>query len=183
MRIYTRNGDDGTTGLYGGSRVAKDSLRVEAIGTVDETNSAIGLAAAACTFEELTRVMARLQPLLFDIGASLSTPMASAKAAKVPQVTAGHVEEMERMIDATWGPLPEMRSFVLPGGTELAARLHGARCVARRAERLVVALARVEEVQPLIVPWLNRLSDLLFAMARRANQLAGVADVPWTPGV
>ncbi len=181
MKLYTRNGDDGTTGLFGGQRVAKDSIRVEAYGTLDELNSSLGLAAAACTFDELTQIISRLQPRLFDVGSNLCTPGVAAKG-HIPVLNADHVTELERTIDAVCAPLPEMRSFILPGGTELASRLHIARCVARRAERLIVTLARQEPIDPLIVPWINRVSDLLFAMARRANQLAGVEDVPWKPG-
>lgn len=179
MRIYTRTGDDGTTGLYGGQRTTKDALRVMAYGTVDELNSQLGLAAAGCEFDELSKVIATLQPRLFDLGADLCTPI-DAHAPKQVRITPRHVEELEKLIDATHEPLEPLTTFVLPGGSELAARLHVARTVARRAERLIVALAHQEPVGEGVVPYINRVSDLLFAAARRANQLVGVEDVPWT---
>jgi cob(I)alamin adenosyltransferase len=182
MRIYTRHGDDGSTGLFGGQRVGKDSLRVEAYGTLDEANSAIGFAAAACGDEAMRAILLELQSRLFDAGANLCTPTPPGEAppGSIPRFTDEHIQQMERWIDEAWAPLEPMKQFILPGGSELACRLHVARCVARRAERLAVALGRSEAVDPRIVVWLNRLSDLLFALARRANQLAGVADVPWT---
>lgn len=179
MRIYTRTGDDGTTGLYGGQRTTKDALRVEAYGTVDELNSQLGLAAAACDFDEISAMLATLQPRLFDLGADLCTPLDAATAKQV-RITPRHVDELEKLIDAMHEPLAPLKTFVLPGGSELAARLHVARTVARRAERLIVALAATEPVGEGVVPYINRVSDLLFAAARRANQLAGVDDVPWT---
>ena len=180
MKLYTGHGDDGSTSLFGGRRVPKDDLRVEAYGTVDELNSAIGFAAAAGGHDELTRLIELVQPQLFDIGANLCTP-AEANRDHIPSVTDEHVAALEQAIDRTCDPLPPMRHFVLPGGTELASRLHLARCVCRRAERLTVTLARAEAVDARIIIYLNRLSDLLFAMARRANQLEDVADVPWRP--
>lgn len=179
VKLYTRHGDDGTTGLFGGQRVAKDALRVEAFGTVDELNSALGLAAAACRHEELSRIISIVQPQLFDIGANLCTPL-EANRQHIPAVTDEHVSALEAAIDAMCAPLEPMRTFILPGGSELAARLHVSRCVCRRAERIIVTLARQETIDALIVPYMNRLSDLLFAMARRANQLEGVEDVPWS---
>jgi cob(I)alamin adenosyltransferase len=180
MKLYTRTGDDGSTGLFGGKRVSKDAPRVDAYGTVDELNSALGLAAAACPFDELTQIIARLQPELFEIGSNLCTPAGSHNK-HIPPITPAHIEAMEKAIDAVCAPLPPMKHFVLPGGTELASRLHMARCICRRAERLIVALGRDEPLDPLVVTYMNRLSDLLFAMSRRANQLAGVEDVPWIP--
>lgn len=179
MNLYTRTGDDGTTGLYGGGRTTKDAIRVEAFGTVDELNSALGLAATTCEQAELSRIIAVLQPRLFDLGADLCTPL-DAHAPKEVRITPRHVEELENLIDEVAGKLEPLKTFVLPGGCELAARLHLARTVCRRAERLIVALAHNEPVGEGVVPYINRVSDLLFAMARRANQLAGVDDVPWT---
>lgn len=180
MKLYTRHGDDGTTGLFGGQRVDKDSLRVTAYGVVDELNSALGLARCACSHEELTAIIDRVQPELFVLGANLCLP-AGKTSKHVPPLTDQHVAELEQWIDAVCGPLPEMRYFVLPGGCELAARLHVARTTCRAAERAVVSLSHAEPVQAPLVQYLNRLSDLLFAMARRANQLEGVEDVPWKP--
>ncbi|MBI1374224.1 MAG: cob(I)yrinic acid a,c-diamide adenosyltransferase [Phycisphaera sp.] len=181
MKLYTRQGDDGSTGLFGGQRVSKDALRVEAYGTVDELNSTLGLAAAACASDELSAIIDAIQPRLFDLGADLCTPADSPHADKIARIAERHVDELERMIDATCAPLPPMKQFVLPGGCELSARLHVARCVCRRAERIIVSLDHAEPVGPNVVAYVNRLSDLLFAMARRANQLAGVEDVPWKP--
>ncbi|MCX5658590.1 MAG: cob(I)yrinic acid a,c-diamide adenosyltransferase [Planctomycetota bacterium] len=185
MKLYTRRGDDGGTDLFGGQRVNKDSLRVEVYGTVDELNSTVGLTAAACRFPELVAVLHTVQHRLFELGADLATPRkpgaAETSAAGLARIGAEHVAEAEGMIDAVCAPLEPMRTFILPGGSELAARLHVARTVARRAERLCVALSRQEPGLEQVVIHLNRLSDLFFAMARRANQLEGVADVPWNP--
>lgn len=180
-KLYTRTGDDGSTGLFGGDRVAKDDPRVEAYGTVDELNSVVGLARCACEGDELAAILDAIQPRLFDLGADLCTPSDSPHADKIARFGQRHIDELEQFIDATCASLPPMKHFVLPGGSELAARLHIARTVCRRAERLVITLERAEPSHGFNVRYLNRLSDLLFAMARRANQLAGVDDVPWTP--
>lgn len=188
MKLYTRRGDDGLTDLFGGQRIAKYSLRVEAYGTVDELNSAIGLALVAARggeADELAGPLGAIQSRLFDLGAHLATPRRSAKEEAgqgyITRIGQHHVDELESLIDQVSEPLPEMRHFVLPGGTEAAARLHLARTICRRAERHLAELAQEggEETLPLV--FLNRLSDLLFAMARRANQLADVPDVPWVP--
>ena len=181
MKLYTRNGDDGETGLFGGTRVGKDNVRVEAYGTIDELNSALGLAAVACPFDELSQILAAIQPRLFDLGADLCTPCNTKAGANIGRIGAAHHEELERLIDAVCSPLPPMQHFILPGGTELSARLHVARTICRRAERRIVTLARDEPVGDAVIPYVNRLGDLLFAMARRANQLAQVDDVPWHP--
>lgn len=177
MKIYTRTGDDGTTGLYGGARTRKDDPRVEAYGTVDETNAVIGLARAAGLPREIEEVLVKAQSTLFDVGAALATP--ADRAASVPTVGDADVLALEQAIDALELHLPPLKTFVLPGGSEGAARLHVARTVCRRAERLVVAMAERLPVDPAIVRWLNRLSDLLFVQARFANHVAKVADVPW----
>jgi cob(I)alamin adenosyltransferase len=177
VKIYTRTGDDGTTGLFGGARVSKADPRVDAYGTVDEANASIGLARAAGLPPAVEAVLARVQSALFDVGASLASP--SAKGAVVA-VGDADVAALEAAIDALEGGLEPLRTFVLPAGTEAAARLHVARTVVRRAERAVVALAGRERVDPAVVRYLNRLSDLLFVQARAANRAAGVADVPWT---
>ncbi|MCE9591662.1 MAG: cob(I)yrinic acid a,c-diamide adenosyltransferase [Planctomycetes bacterium] len=183
MKLYTKRGDDGGTDLFGGGRVGKDSSRVEAYGDVDELNSVIGVALAACRHEAIGAVLRALQARLFELGADLATPRREGKADVVARVGPEQVAEAEGWIDAAWAPLPPMKNFVLPGGTELAARLHVARSVCRRAERRCVALLRDE---PMVgrdaVIYINRLSDLLFTLARRANQLDGVGDVPWVSG-
>lgn len=188
MKLYTRRGDDGGTELFGGQRVPKDSLRVEAYGTVDELNSALGMALSGCRWPELTAILTTLQHRLFELGADLASPPKAGTAEKAegkpgsgPRIGAEQVAEAEGMIDGACAPLEPMRNFILPGGSELAARLHVARTVCRRAERLCVALARAEPLDGQVVIYLNRVSDLLFALARRANQLEGVADVPWNP--
>jgi len=184
MKLYTKRGDDGGTDLFGGQRVTKDDLRVEAYGTVDELNAVIGQCAAACEGEAaapLKPALVTLMSRLFEVGADLATPVKEEgdAAGAIPRIGAEQTQEVERLIDATCAPLPAMKHFVLPGGTELAARLHLARTVCRRAERRCVALSLHEDIGPVVVPYLNRVSDLLFALARRANQLAGVEDTPW----
>ncbi|MEX2215237.1 MAG: cob(I)yrinic acid a,c-diamide adenosyltransferase [Phycisphaeraceae bacterium] len=182
MKLYTRIGDDGTTRLFGNQIIEKDAPRVEAYGCVDELNSALGLAAAASTFEPVTTVLTRLQNRLFDVGADLATPRKTDEAdspASIDRINSNDATELEQMIDAICEPLAPMRNFILPGGSELAARLHLARTICRRAERACVTLSRTEPGLKDVVIFLNRVSDLLFALARRANQLAGVEDVPW----
>lgn len=179
MKLYTRQGDDGSTGLFGNKRVDKDSIRVNAYGDVDELNSFIGHAIAGCDFDEIKSVLICVQNRLFDVGADLSTPADADPEGKVTRIDSSHIGELESMIDASSDPLPPLRVFVLPGGTELASRLHVARTVCRRAERATVALSKVASNIGDVVIFLNRLSDLLFALGRRANQLANVEDVPW----
>ncbi len=182
MKIYTRTGDDGTTGLFGGARVKKSSLRVEAYGTVDETNAAIGRARASLANTpgaEIDKGLARIQAELFTLGAELATVSGKEWQLKMTLLSAEEGKRLEREIDAAEEGLPALKSFVLPGGTPGAADLHLARCVARRAERLLVNLAENEPVRNECIVYLNRLSDLLFTLARRANHLAGVEDVPW----
>ena len=183
MKIYTRTGDLGETGLFGGGRVAKDHVRVEAYGAVDELSSFLGLA-----LRELDDDMAgRLRPLqgdLLSIGASLATPTeeeGGRAGAHIPPLPAERIAEMEGWMDRAEEELEPLREFILPGGTEAAARLHVARTVCRRAERRVVALAHLARVDPTVVQYLNRLSDLLFTYARLANRRAGVADEKWNP--
>jgi cob(I)alamin adenosyltransferase len=186
MKLYTRTGDDGTTGLFGGDRVGKDDPRVEAYGTVDELNAALGLAAAACTGDRpgqvrLRELLAELQSRLFDLGADLATPQASRHRTKIVPIHAKDVSAVESWIDEIEEGNAEMRNFILPGGTESAARLHAARTVCRRAERRIIRVARSEAINGELVKYLNRVGDLLFAMARRANADAGVEDIPWRP--
>lgn len=182
-KIYTRTGDAGETALGNGARVAKHALRVQSYGTVDETNAVLGLARLHAE-GEMDRALARIQNDLFDLGADLCRPdMARDAEAGHPvlRMVAPQVERLEREIDAMNARLQPLRSFVLPGGSALAAHLHQCRTVARRAERLVVELAAVEEVNPLAVKFLNRLSDWFFVAARAAND-DGRADVLWVPG-
>jgi len=178
-KIYTRTGDDGTTGLGFGGRVAKDSLRVEAYGTVDELNSAVGVARAATLSGELDGALAAIQNELFHLGSDLCVPESEKAAHPVPRIEARHVQALEALMDR-WGErLPTLDNFVLPGGAPGAAALHLARTVCRRAERIVVSLARQEPVGEWTVAYLNRLSDALFVLARAANASAAVDDVLW----
>ncbi|MDG2032025.1 MAG: cob(I)yrinic acid a,c-diamide adenosyltransferase [Phycisphaerales bacterium] len=184
MKLYTRTGDDGSTGLFGGARVRKDHVRIEAYGTVDELNGLLGLALAACTGEDdgsrhLLELLGPIQSRLFDLGADLATPADSPHADKVRRLAETEVAELENLIDDIDGRNDEIRAFVMPGGSELAARLHVARGACRRSERAIVSLADVDEVNPATIRFMNRLSDLLFASARFANKSLGIADVPW----
>jgi cob(I)alamin adenosyltransferase len=183
MKLYTKRGDAGLTDLFGGKRVSKDALRVEAYGTVDELNSAVGLALCACENAEIKAMLTGVQSRLFDVGAELATPAGAKGEGKGKEVEGRieqeHVTQLERHIDWACEGVPPMRSFVLPAGVELACRLHLARSICRRAERLCVALSREESVSAEVIIFLNRLSDLLFALARKANHLAGVVDVAW----
>lgn len=181
MKIYTRTGDDGSTGLFGGGRVPKDNLRVEAFGTVDELNAVLGLSLEAVGDEEVRRWVREIQGDLFCVGASLATPGAEDGTAGpvTPPIPANRLLEMEGWIDTATEEAPELHSFVLPGGTRGAAFLHQARTVCRRAERAVVRLGHEEGIDPLILKYLNRLSDLLFALARLDNARKGISDVVW----
>lgn len=186
MKLYTGSGDDGTTGLFSGQRVSKDHPRVEAYGTVDELNAAVGLAGAACESDNtlharFLEIFAQLQSRLFDIGADLATPPGGKHESKVLRISDAEVHEVESWIDEIDAGNKPMKRFVMPGGTELAARLHIARTVCRRTERTMISLTHSEPVGDGSITYVNRVSDLLFAMARRANREAGVADVPWKP--
>ena len=184
-KIYTRTGDDGTTGLVDGSRQPKSSPRMAAIGDVDEANSAIGLAAAVLGEGREAEALFRIQNDLFDLGADLATPAGEgedfAPSEMVLRVVAGQVAWLESAIDDATAQLEPLTSFILPGGSEAAARLHLARAIVRRAERAVVALADGEPVNPQALAYINRLSDYLFVAARLANE-QGRADVKWVPG-
>ncbi len=196
-RLYTRSGDDGTTGLFGGGRVSKDHPRVEAYGTVDELNAAIGhadaearhmrsnaLAAGAglkAVLDLLSHIFSDLQSRLFDIGADLATPEGAKHEAQILRISDEQVAEVERWIDDIDSGNTPMRSFIMPGGTELSARLHLARTICRRAERAMIRLRHNEPVSDGAIIYINRVSDMLFAMARRVNKEAGIADVPWVP--
>jgi cob(I)alamin adenosyltransferase len=178
-RIYTRGGDKGETSLGDGARVAKHDPRVAAYGTVDEANAAIG-AARLYTQGEADAMLVRIQNDLFDLGADLCRPGAASDDGQL-RVVQSQVERLEREIDAMNANLAPLESFVLPGGTPAAALLHVARTVVRRAERLTTALALKAAVNPLVIAYLNRLSDHLFVLARHLND-NGARDVLWTPG-
>lgn len=182
MRLYTGTGDDGTTGLFGGGRVAKDHPRVMAYGEADGLNAFLGFAAVVCDDTELRVVLEELQRNVFQLGADLATPLNTPHEFKVQRINSDDSAAMEAHIDTIDGANAQQRSFVLPGGCELAARLHLARDAARRCERAMVTLVRGEPgaVSLDAMQWINRCSDLLFAMARGANRLAGVPDVPWS---
>jgi cob(I)alamin adenosyltransferase len=181
MKIYTRTGDDGTTGLFGGGRRSKADARVEAYGTVDEANASIGVARAAALPPEVDAVLADVQRDLFTIGAELACVPGSEAKLKMTLIDEADAQRLERAIDDAEEGLTPLRSFVLPGGSQGAAALHVARCVSRRAERRVIVLAADGSVRHEIIVYLNRLSDLLFTLARRTNHVAGVPDVPWHP--
>jgi cob(I)alamin adenosyltransferase len=181
VKIYTKTGDAGETGLFGGPRVRKSDHRVEAYGEVDELNAALGVVRAQVEDPELERHLARIQDELFCVGAELATPHGARARSAIPPVEPAWLERLEAAIDAWEAELPPLRQFVLPGGTRTAAALHLARCVCRRAERRVVALAAEAEIAPATLAYLNRLSDLLFVAARIANHRAGRAETPWVP--
>ena len=178
-KVYTRTGDDGTTGLGGGQRVAKSSLRIDAYGTVDELSSAIGLAVSSGLDPELERSLAAIRNELFHLGSDLCILEEDKERMPVPTVEARHVEALEALIDRLGAELPPLSNFILPGGAPGAAALHLARTVCRRAERLVAALAAAEAIGEQVLPYLNRLSDALFVMARYENRSRGVDDVLW----
>ncbi|MHC4697564.1 MAG: cob(I)yrinic acid a,c-diamide adenosyltransferase [Planctomycetota bacterium] len=176
MKLYTKGGDDGTTGLFGGRRVRKSDLRVRACGEVDETNAAVGVAIAHCRDDELVANLRRIQSDLFALGAQLATPGGGNADTTIDDA---HIGLLERWIDAACDEVPDLQSFVLPGGSETGADLHLARTVCRRAERTVAALAEKESIERAALVYLNRLSDLMFALARQANHRAGLSDIPW----
>ncbi|MFM2308170.1 MAG: hypothetical protein RLY87_290 [Chloroflexota bacterium] len=176
MKLYTKTGDDGETGLWGGLRVSKDTIRVHAYGTVDECNAAIGVARASGSVTVLDGYLQAIQNQLFVVGSDLATP---GDAANIPRVTTADVESLEQAIDALEATLPALTQFILPGGSMVAAQLHLARTICRRAERYVVTLAREEACSAVIGIYLNRLSDFLFVAARAANHAAAIPDVPW----
>ena len=174
-KIYTRTGDGGTTGLANGSRVAKDAPRIEAIGAVDELNSALGVLLAEALPEALRASLQDVQHDLFDLGGELSIPGHAI-------MSKAHVERLERELDRVNAGLAPLKEFVLPAGTRAAALAHAARAICRRAERRVVTLARKQKIAPALTAYLNRLSDLLFVVARELNRAAGHGDVLWKQG-
>ena len=181
-RIYTKTGDTGLTGLGGGQRVPKDAQRVETYGTVDELNSQIGVALATGLCARLAEELPLIQNELFDLGSDLATPATSQARHPVPTVEQRHVEKLERLIDELNDVVGPLTNFLLPGGSPSAAQLHVARTICRRAERAATTLAREEEIGPTVLPYLNRLSDALFVMARFENHERGVPEPLWQPG-
>ncbi len=181
MKIYTRTGDAGETALFGGGRVSKDHPRVAAYGTVDELNAVVGWAVATVAEPVIRERLGALQHDLFAVGSALAAPPREdgARHPHVPPFPSARIAEMERWMDEAEQELPPLRQFVLPGGTPGAAALHVARTVCRRAERAAVRLATLEEIDDDLVPYLNRLSDLCFTLARLENRRAGVDDVTW----
>jgi cob(I)alamin adenosyltransferase len=178
-KVYTRTGDDGTTGLGGGQRVPKDSPRIEAYGTVDELNSQIGMVQSLGVNEAIAEPLRRIQNDLFHLGSDLCILEEDKQKFSVPRIEERHVVALERLMDRLSEELSPLENFILPGGAPSAAALHVARTVCRRAERLVLALSREEPVGEWTVTYLNRLSDALFVMARHENKRRGVGDVLW----
>lgn len=182
MKIYTRTGDDGTTGLIGGRRLPKSDPRLETYGTLDELNAAIGLAASIlpAAAAQLLEPLHHIQSDLFTLGSHLACPDA-AHADKLPIFSESRIAQLEQQINAADAILPPLHQFILPGGTPIAAHLHLARTICRRAERLLAGLAASQTVHPPALAYLNRLSDWLFVQARMVNQLSGIADLAWKP--
>jgi cob(I)alamin adenosyltransferase len=178
VKIYTKTGDDGTTGLFGGGRVRKDDARVESYGTVDELNAVIGAARALELVKTTDAVLGQVQEDLFALGAELACVPGKEEKLPMTRLTGADAERLEHAIDAAETGLPPLTNFILPGGSSQAAALHLARTVCRRAERAVISLTGVRSE---VVIYLNRLSDLLFVLARRENHERKIADVPWAP--
>ncbi|MAT70045.1 MAG: ATP:cob(I)alamin adenosyltransferase [Planctomycetaceae bacterium] len=177
MKIYTRTGDEGLTSLIGGQRVSKADARLQSYGTIDELNSMLGVARATPLPAAIDLVVAQMQHEMFALGAELAAPDPSASGMTL--LTDAAVDRVEREIDQFEAGLPPLKAFILPGGSPQAAALHAARCVCRRAERMVVLLAETVEIRASIIRYLNRVGDLLFVLARQANAAAGTPDVPW----
>ena len=181
MKLYTKTGDDGTTGLFGGQRVAKEDPRVEAYGSVDETNATIGLARSFEPAAEIDAVLERVQNELFVLGAELACVPGKESRLRLALIDAENVAHLEQDIDRAEAALPPLKHFVLPGGSRAAAALHTARAVCRRAERCCWTAHRTSPLRPELLIYLNRLSDLLFSLSRRANLEAQLEDRLWKP--
>lgn len=179
MKIYTKTGDDGTTGLFGAGRVPKYAPRIEAYGTVDEANAFVGLCRTEKDAKHFEPLLEEIQRLLFVIGADLATPLEVRSTYPIPRIEEADVLQLEHAIDTNEIGLPLLEKFILPGGSKLSAYFHLARTISRRAERLVVELAKTEAIGEWDIPFLNRLSDLFFVLARKANQIAQIGDVEW----
>lgn len=177
MKIYTKTGDLGETSLMGGMRVHKDDLRIHAYGDVDELNAVLGLCRVHNTDERIEKILHQLQIELFDLGSDLATPLES--PVKVPRVQGSQVERLEQWIDKIDEQLEPLQNFILPGGSELAAKIHIARTICRRAERKIVTLQHNTAIGEDVVKYVNRLSDLLFVMARWANKISGTPEEKW----
>ncbi len=180
MKIYTKTGDKGMTGLFGGGRVSKTAPRIIAYGDVDELNSVLGLARAESQNEPIQKSLSEIQTTLFTLGAQLASPGVDPK---IEVITTKHVDTLERQIDAMTATLPPLKNFILPGGSKTSAWLHLARTICRRAERSTVALCNIpgESVDQWLLIYLNRLSDYLFVLGRLANHLEQIDDIPWLP--
>ena len=184
QKIYTKTGDGGQTSLIGGTKLLKSDLRIEAYGTVDELNSFIGLVVDHCDISHAKSVLKEIQDRLFTIGSSLACDPEKAPAMKIPDLKEEDIVLLENEIDGMNETLPEMKSFILPGGHVSVSTAHITRCVCRRAERLCVAMQEQDVfVDPLVIKYLNRLSDYLFVLARYAGHLAGVEEIAWKPRV
>lgn len=181
MKIYTKTGDSGETGLFGGARVSKASARVDAYGNLDELNACLGVCRAGALPPSIDAVLGDAQAELFSLGAELATVQGREASLGIALVGDAEIAGLERAIDASEAQLAPLKTFVLPGGSAASASLHLARTVCRRAERSVIAMRAQEPVRDTVVVYLNRLSDLLFSLARQANLRAGVDDVPWSP--
>ncbi len=180
VRIYTKGGDKGKTSLFGGKRVQKDSIRIRAIGTVDELNASLGLVTAASKNKKTHPILTSIQDTLFDIGAEIANPLSIGKKTnKIFKLEQGKTAELEKIIDQIDSKLKPLSNFILPGGVEVASRLHFARSVARHAERKIIQLSKKGRVNSNIISYLNRLSDLLFVLARYENKVAKVGDKLW----
>lgn len=178
MKIYTKTGDAGETGLFGGARVQKDHLRIQSYGTLDELNAAIGIATATDS-SFLPEEFSGIQAEIFQLGAELATP--ADKKVSTALIEPAEIEKLEHSIDAMEKELSPLKTFILPGGTLLAAQLHLARTICRRAERELVVLNRVQPLRPAVLQYVNRLSDFLFVASRFANHSANIPDIPWNP--
>lgn len=177
MKIYTKTGDDGTTGLFSGKRVSKSSVRVEAYGTVDEMNTVLGIALSACSNDNLKSDLISISNTLFILGSDLATPLEPKPKWEVKRINGEHINWLENKIDEYTAKLPELKNFILPGGNMVSAYLHQARTVCRRAERRAITLAENEDIGDWAVKYLNRLSDYLFTAARYANFLSETDDI------
>ena len=182
MKIYTKTGDHGTTSLFGGKRVSKSDLRIDTYGTVDELNAFVGLVRDQDVNHKRKEVLVQVQNTLFIIGSILATEPGNTKV-KIPSLREEDVVFLEKEIDAMDAELPAMRFFVLPGGESSVSFCHVARTVCRRAERLTIALNEQEKIEPLVIKYLNRLSDYLFVLSRKMTHELGVEEMPWKPGV
>lgn len=175
-KVYTKTGDEGQTGLIGGSRVPKNHVRIEACGSLDEANALLGTILAQFPAFKHRPKLEFVQGMLFELGAVVADPQA-----RNPRPQARDVEHLEQLIDELWAPLPPLTSFILPGGTQLAAQLHLLRTVVRQAERRVITVSQHQSIPPLVLQYLNRLSDYLFTLARAINHGQGVTETKWQP--